>query len=141
MPSQQLAQETGNVPNGIGQDYESLCQLVRQPAANVSSDVIKTSEVRALLDQFDTMRQLLNSDPESRHIFADYDHRLIATRETLVKTTTDSFPNSFLAEKLQGVMKQACAHVEKQIDCVVSDCKSEGGFINTILEQIPGIVA
>jgi hypothetical protein len=125
-----------NFASANEQEFESLCDLLRQADAHV----FKTSDVKVLLDQFDTIRQLLNCDPHFRHVFAEFDHRLNEVRNELPKTTTVEFNNTYLAEKLQGIVTQAKTIVEQQIDDITLQCRSQDAFIATILNEIPQIV-
>ena len=125
-----------NFASANEQEFESLCDLLRQADAQV----FKTSDVKVLLDQFDTIRQLLNCDPHFRHVFAEFDHRLKEVRDELSKTTTVEFNNTYLAEKLQGIVTQAKTIVEQQIDDITLQCRSQDAFIATILNEIPQIV-
>ena len=142
MPPQQFSKKSRYdvVASETEQNYDNLCQMFRQPPTQASLDLTKTSEVKLLLSQFDTMRQLLNSDPHLRHMFAEYDYRLNEIRDELDKTTTVYFNNTHRVEKLKGVIEQARAQVEQQIEQLTSDCKSEHAFIDTLLAQVPQVI-
>ena len=133
------AQPTGDPPRGPSPLTDShIWAIVEDPGIRTILDesAMSKTEARALMDRFDTTRQLLNTDRRFRQRLAELDRRKQVVEDYLRDTGAAFVENVYLADSLQGLVAQADEIMKTHSDELIARCRDEANTIDTTFSAI-----